>query len=274
MSEMVALLGFDFVRRALFVALVAGVLCSTMSFFVVTRRLAFVGVSVSHSAFAGIAIGLVSGANPVVTGCLFAVAGSWVVGLISRKGRVHEDAVIGIFFASSMALGILLLGNSRGYYGDLFGYLFGNILTVTDADLLFLVSASAFIVATVSLFFKELVAASFDEELARASGLPVDALYFLLLTLIAVATIVAIRLVGMILASALLVIPAATGCQAANSLKGVLAVSGSSGVLSAVAGLLISCYLNVASGASIVLLSTFLFVVAHLASRHGLRIRL
>lgn len=268
MSELLGLAQFEFVRRALVVAFVAGILCSTVSFFVVLRRLAFVGVGVSHSAFAGIAIGLVTGLNPVITGSLFAVAGSWAVGFISRKGRIHEDTAIGIFFASSMALGVLLVSISRGYYGDLFGYLFGNILTVSDFDLMFFVLASAFIVATLLLFFKELMATSFNEELAKATGLPVETLYFLLMTLIAVTTIVAIRLVGMILASALLVIPAATGCQVAKGFRGVLVVSIASGVFSAVAGLLISCYWNLASGASIVLLATALFMLCCLISRH------
>ncbi len=265
---MVELLGYGFMQRALLAGLLAGVLCGVLGFFVVLRRLSFIGVGISHSAFGGIAIGVVLGCEPLLAAAAFATLVAWGIGWLSRAGRLHEDATIGILFSSAMALGVALISLSRTYQVDLFGYLFGNILSVSDTDLWLLAGICAAVLAAIALLFKEFLFVAFDEEVARASGLPVTALSFVLLTCLALAVVAAIRVVGIILVEALLVIPAAIGYQLARGYRSMLCISVISAVLSAILGLFVSYFLNVAAGATIVLVLTMVFFVAMALARN------
>jgi zinc transport system permease protein len=259
---MIDLLSYGFMQRALLAGVLAGLLCGVLGFFVVLRRLSFIGVGISHSAFGGIAIGVVLGVEPLVAAAVFATLVAWGIGWLSRAGRLHEDTSIGILFSSSMALGVALISLSHTYQVDLFGYLFGNILSVSPGDLWLLAAIALLVLAGIGLLFKELLFVAFDEEVARASGLPVTALSFLLLTCLALAVVASIRVVGIILVEALLVIPAATGYQLTQNYRTMLGISVLSAVLSAVAGLFISYFFNVAAGATIVLVLAVLFLLA------------
>jgi zinc transport system permease protein len=185
-----------------------------------------------------------------------------VIGWLSRKGRLHEDTAIGILFSSAMALGVALISLSSTYQVDLFGYLFGNILAVSANDLWLLGGIAVVVLGLVGLLFKELLFVAFDEEVARANGLPVTPLYFVLLGCLALAVVAAIRVVGIVLVEALLVIPAAIGYQLAHGYRAMLCLSVATAVLSAIIGLFVSYVLNIAAGATIVLVLTLLFVVA------------
>ncbi len=259
---MVELLSYGFMQRALVAGILVGVLCGVLGFFVVLKRLSFIGVGISHSAFGGIAIGVLCGVEPLIAAAAFASMVAWGIGWLSRKGRLHEDTAIGILFSSAMALGVALISLSRAYQVDLFGYLFGNILAVSASDLWMLAAICVMVLAAVGLLFKELLFLAFDEEVARANGLPVTPLYFLLLTCLALAVVAAIRVVGLILVEALLVIPAAIGYQLARGYRGMLGISASSAVLSGIAGLFLSYFLNIAAGATIVLVLAALFFLA------------
>ena len=263
---MTELLSYGFMQRALVAGVLVGLLCGVLGFFVVLKRMSFIGVGISHSAFGGIAIGVLCGVEPLIAAAIFATLVAWGIGWLSRAGRLHEDTSIGILFSSAMALGVALISLSRTYQVDLFGYLFGNILSVSAGDLWLLGGLSLVVLGTVVLLFKELLFLSFDEEVARASGLPVDALWFLLLTCLALAVVAAIRVVGIVLVEALLVIPAAIGYQVAGGYRMMICLSVLSAVVAAIAGLLISYFLNVAAGATIVLTLTVLFGLA-LASK-------
>jgi zinc transport system permease protein len=264
---MIDLLSYGFMQRALLAGVLAGLLCGVLGFFVVLRRLSFIGVGISHSAFGGIAIGVVLGVEPLVAAAVFATLVAWAIGWLSRAGRLHEDTSIGILFSSTMALGVALISLSHTYQVDLFGYLFGNILSVSLGDLWLLAVIALFALAGVGLLFKELLFVAFDEEVARASGLPVTALSFLLLTCLALAVVAAIRVVGIILVEALLVIPAAIGYQLAQGYRAMLCISVLSAVVSAIAGLFISYLFNVAAGATIVLVLTLVFFGAVAVAR-------
>jgi len=239
-----------------------GLLCGVLGFFVVLKRLSFIGVGISHSAFGGIAIGVLLGIDPLVAAAIFSTAVAWAIGWLSRHGRLHEDTAIGILFSSAMALGVALISLSSAYQVDLFGYLFGNILAVSPRDLWLLGGIVAVVLAGIGLLFKELLFLTFDEEVARANGLPVAPLYFLLLTALALAIVAAIRVVGLILVEALLVMPAAIGYQLAAGYRSMLAIAVASAVLSAIVGLMVSYVLNVAAGAMIVLVLTAMFFAA------------
>jgi len=259
---MTEVLGYAFVQRALIAGILVGLLCGVLGFFVVLKRLSFIGVGISHSAFGGIAIGVLAGVEPLLAAAVFSTAVAWAIGWLSRKGRLHEDTAIGILFSSAMALGVALISLSSTYQVDLFGYLFGNILAVSASDLWLLGSIAMVVLGVVGLLFKELLFLAFDEEVARANGLPVTALYFVLLGCLALAVVAAIRVVGIVLVEALLVIPAAIGYQLAHGYRAMLCLSVAAAVLSAVVGLFVSYFLNVAAGATIVLVLTVLFVAA------------
>ncbi len=265
---MAELLGYGFVQRALIAGLLVGLLCGILGFFVVLKRLSFIGVGISHSAFGGIAIGVVAGIEPLLAAAVFSTLVAWTIGWLSHSGRLHEDTAIGILFSSSMALGVALISVSSTYQVDLFGYLFGNILAVSPADLWMLGGIAIVVLGAVGLLFKELLFLAFDEEVARANGLPVTALYFFLLTCLALAVVAAIRVVGIVLVEALLVIPAAIGYQLARGYRGMLSVSAATAVLSAMIGLLVSYFFNIAAGATIVLVLALLFILALAVARN------
>lgn len=260
------MLAFGFGQRALIGGLLIATTCSIMSFFVIVRRLAFAGMGISHAAFGGVAIGIAAGVNPIVTAGAFCVGVAGGIGWLSRKGRLHEDAVIGILFSASMAFGVVLIAVAHAYNQDLLSYLFGSILAMTWADVTILAVLSVLAVAFLIFFFKELLFFSFDEETAAASGVPVRFVYYGLLITMALTIVISIKLVGIILISALIVIPGATGLQVSRNYRVVVLVSLASGLVSTIAGLYLSFRLPVASGATIVLIMFGLFLLGVLVS--------
>lgn len=257
------LLSLSFMQNALAAAVMVSILCAVISFFVVLKRLSFIGAGISHSAFGGVSLGVLLKVNPTLAAVAFAVAAALAIGQISRKSEIHEDTAIGILFAAAMALGILLLSLSKSYTTDLFGFLFGNILAVTRLDIVIIGLLSGCVLLLVKLFFKELLFLSFDEEMAQVSGLPVAFLHLLLLGLMAVTIVVSIKIVGIILVSALLVIPGATGYRLTSNYKRMLLISVSVAVASSLMGLGASYYLDIPSGATIVLTATLIFLICY-----------
>ncbi len=258
---MVEIWSYGFMQKALIAGAMVSVICSLISFFVLVNRLSFIGVGISHAAFGGVAMGVFFNFSPTLSAILFSVLTAWMIGLVSRKGMLHEDTTIGIFYAAAMALGIVVIGLSGGYNVDLFGYLFGNILAVTRQDLWAILILGFLVIAILIFFFKELLYISFDEESAQVSGVPVTFLYYLLLTLMAVTIVVAMKVVGIILVSALLVIPAAAAYEVSGYFRTVLVISVFIGLVSTLGGLLLSVHLNTASGATIVLVAAVIFLV-------------
>ncbi len=258
---------YAFMQRAFLAVVLVGLLCSTLSFFVVLNRLSFMGAGISHSILGGIAIGVLAGINPLYSGAVFAVFVALLIGYLSKQGKIQEDTLIGIFYASGMALGIMLISFKQGYYPELFSFLFGNVLAVSREDLHFLAVVMVLVLLYLLLFFKELLTVSFDEELARASGLPATFLYLGLLACLALTVIVAVKVVGVVLASALLVIPAATGYRLSKNYRPMLGLSLLVGVVSGLAGLFLSYYLNIPSGAAIVLCAAAIFFLSFFARR-------
>ena len=264
MTEIFAL---GFMQRALIAGLLIAVLCAVFSVFVVLKRLSFIGVGISHSAFGGVALGFALGLNPTLTAVIFSGMVALLIGAVKRKGKLHEDTAIGIFFALTMALGIFLVGLSRKYNVDLFGYLFGNILAITKGDLVLVLILVPLVLVFVSSIFKELLFISFDEEVAAVSGVPVAPIYYLFLLAMSLTIVISIKLIGIVLVSALLVLPGATARQLAKNYRTMLVYSIAVSALSAIGGLILSYYLNLASGATIVLLAGILFFASFLSSR-------
>lgn len=263
---MIETLGYHYMQRALFAGTLIGIVCAVIGTYVVLKGLSFIGAGIAHASFGGVALGFFLKVNPVLTAVIFCMATAWSIGLVSRKGRVKEDTAVGIFFASTMAFGILLIGLMKGYNVDLFGYLFGSILAIQQQDVWITMVLSTVVLALVLLFFKELLFVTFDSEMATVTGVPAARIYFLLISLIALTVVLSIRVVGIVLVSALLVTPAAAAYQLTESFRRMMGISILVGVASTVGGLLLSDRLNTPSGATIVLLATLIFFVAALVS--------
>jgi zinc transport system permease protein len=250
---------YGFMQRAFLAVIMVGLLCSTLSFFVVLNRLSFMGAGIAHAILGGMAIGVLTGINPLYTGSIFAILLALLIGYMSRYGNMQEDTIIGVFFAAGMALGIMLISFKDGYFPELFGLLFGNVLAVSLHDLQFLAGVMFLVLLFVLIFFKELLTISFDEELARANGLPSTSLYLGLLISLALTIVVSVVVVGVVLSSALLVIPAAAGYRFSRNYRLMLLFSVIVGISSGLAGLTVSYYFDIPSGASIVICAAAIF---------------
>lgn len=258
-----------FMQRALLGGLLVGALCAVVGAFVVLRGMAFIGDALAHAAFPGVVLAYMLNANIYLGAAIFTLATALGIGFVSRRARTSDDTTIGILFAGAFALGILLMSTIRGYTADLFSFLFGNILGISTLDLAVVGGLAAMVVLVVALCYKELLLLSFDPTVAEAMGYPVQALNYLLLSLVALTIVVSIQAVGVVLVVALLVTPAATAYLLTERFARMMAVGVLISMLAIMLGLYLSFYLNVASGAAIVLVSTTLFFAALGARRFG-----
>ena len=262
---------YGFMQRGLAATLLIGVVCAVMGTFVVLKGLAFIGDAVSHAAFPGLVIAYILGLPLYLGGAVAAVGTALAIGLVSRRGRLRFDTSVGVLFAGTFAFGVLLFSTINGYVGDLLGYLLGNVLGISIGDLVQVAVLGAIVLAIVIVTRKELLYATFDPLGAAASGLPVAGLEYLLLGLLGVTIVVSIQAVGMILVVAMLVTPAATAQLLLVRFERLMLLASVLAMVAAVVGLYVSFYLNVASGASIVLVETLFFVIALLfGPRSGL----
>ena len=252
---------YAFVQRALLASLLVGTACSLVGVFVVLRGLAFIGAGIAHAAFGGVALGFLLGWNPLVTAVGFCVATAGAIHATSQAGRIRMDASIGIFYALTMALGILFVGLMKTYDARLYGYLFGNILSVTATDLRIIAALTLAVAATVIVFFKEFQLLSFDPEVAEALGLPAGRYSFVMLVLVSLTIVLSLHAVGILLVFALIVTPASAAYQLTYDYRALFVLSILFGNLSCFLGLVLSYGLDVPSGATIVLTATGLFFV-------------
>jgi len=263
----VSIFQYAFMRHAMEAGLLVSIACGIIGSYVVVKKMAFMAGGVAHISFGGIGLGYFLGFNPLLTALVFTTASAIGIGFSTKKSRLSEDTLVGVFWASGMALGALFIALTPGYPPDLFSYLFGDILVVSPTDLILMLVIDVVIVLVVSLLYKELLAVAFDEEFAQVRGVPAGALYLLLLALIAFTVIALIRAVGIILVIALLTIPAAMARQYVRSLKGMMVLSTVFGALFIFAGLFLSYVLNLSfevrlsSGATIVLLGALSFFI-------------
>ena len=247
-------LQYEFMQNALLAGLLAAIACGIVGVYVVVKKIIFISGGIAHASFGGIGLGYLAGFSPVLGALIFALASALGMGYVTRRTRLPEDTAIGILWAIGMALGIVFIGLAPGYAPDLFSYLFGNILTVPSSDLLLMLILDLAIIGIVIAFYKEFLALSFDEEYSTIIGVPVEVLYLLLLGMIALTVVVLLRIVGMILIIALLTIPAALARQFTYHLGKMMVLAIIFGIVLTFGGLWISYALDLASGATIVLL--------------------
>ena len=211
---------FEFMRNALAAGVLVSIACGIIGTYVVVNRVVFISGGIAHSAYGGIGIGYFLGVDPVIGAILFSLASAFGMGYVQRKTRQRTDTIIGVMWAVGMAIGIVFIDKTEGYKVDLMSYLFGSILTVPAGTLWIMLALNGIILALVAAFYKELLAMSFDETFARIRNVPVDALYYMLLGMIALTVVMLMRVVGLILVIALLTIPAAVSNQWVKNLEG------------------------------------------------------
>ena len=255
-------LSYAFFLRALAASTVVGLVCAVVGSYMVLRGLAFMGDALSHSAFPGVVVAYLLKGPFYLGAAIAAVGTALAIGWVTRHGRLRSDTTIGVLFAGMFALGVFLFSRIPNYVGDLFGFLFGEILGIGDADLLALTALAVIVLAVVAVFWKELLYSTFDPLGAAAAGLPVARLDYVLLAVIALTIVVSLQAVGIILVVAMLVTPAAIGQLLATSFGRLVAIAIAVGVVSPIVGLYLSYWLDAATGATIVLVETAFFVLA------------
>ena len=261
------ILSYGFMQRAFIAGVAMAILAGFISVFIVLRRVSFLGSGISHAAFGGVAIGFSLGISPLATALVYCIAVALAIEVISTKGRLAEDAAIGIFFSSSMAMGVVLISMSKSYTVDLFGYLFGSILAISDSEMYMAIAMAFAGIIIFSFILKDLLLITFNEELAVTNGIPVRLIKTIFLLSMAIAIVIGIKIVGIILISALLVIPGATAKLLTQRFYGMLVLSSLSAVISTVLGLFLSYIYDLAAGGIIVLILSVFFGIAFLVRR-------
>ncbi len=271
MSLLLAPLQYPFMLRALLASTIVGVLCAVMGTYVVLRGMAFLGDALAHAILPGVAIAYLLHGNLLVGAAVAAVVIALGIGLFSKEGAIREDTAIGILFAAALSLGIALISSIRTYAVDLSHILFGNVLGVSSLDLWLTAALGLVILLTVFVLFKPFLVITFDPVLAATLRLPAALLRNLMLVLLALTVVVSLQTVGVGLAAAMLVTPAATAYLLTRRLLSMMLISAALGALSSIVGLYLSYYVNIVSGSAIVLTATALFLVAFLFNpRQGL----
>ena len=255
-------LGYEFFARALAASAMVGLVCAVVGTYMVLRGLAFMGDALSHAAFPGVVAAYLIGAPFYIGATIAAVGTSLAIGWITRRGRLRGDTTIGVLFAGMFAFGVFLFSTIPNYVGDLFGFLFGEVLGISSADLMALTILGLVVLAVVAVLWKEFLYSTFDPLGAGASGLPVALLEYLFLGLIAMTIVISLQSVGIILVVAMLVTPAATAQLLTNRFSRLILVAAGIGIVAPLIGLYVSYWTNTASAALIVLVETATFLAA------------
>ena len=262
----------DFAIRAFLAGGAVGVAAPVVGCFLVQRRLSLIGDAVGHLAFAGVAIGIAAGLAPLGGALVIAVAGAVALEFLRAKGRLAGDLSLALVFYAGLAVGLVALSSSGGLDASAIGFLFGSIFTIAWLDVAAIAVLCVFVVVTVALFYKELVAVALDEDTARASGLPVDRLNVLLVVLTALLVVAGMRVVGLLLIASLLVIPVAAGSRLAHSFLGSMVLAVAAGLVATVGGLVAALVQGeISPGGTIVIAAAAVFGVAMVAGRRAAR---
>jgi len=265
------LFSHGFIQRALVAGCFIAVLCSVLGTFLVLRRLSLIGDGLAHVTFGGVAVGLLFGAYPFYVAIPIVMASALGILKLIDKARLYGDAAIGIVSSLGIAGGILIASAAGGFNIDLFSYLFGNILAISRVEVWTSVLLCFCLIVVIALYYHELLAITFDEESAKASGIKTARINRILVLLTALTVVLAMKVVGIMLVSALLIIPPVTALQFARGFRTTIVISCLTGIVAVLAGVTISFVLDLPAGASIVIVSFGIFLVSFLGAR--LRIR-
>ncbi len=255
------LLQYTFFQHALIGSLLASIACGLVGTYIVTRRLVFISGGLTHSSFGGIGLGLYAGISPILSAAIFSVLSAFGVEWLSKRKDMREDSAIAVFWTLGMALGIMFTFLSPGFAPDLSAYLFGNILTITMGDIALLGGLAALLILFFVLYIHPIIYIAFDREFARSQGIPVQLFEYVLMLFIALTIVACLRMVGIVLVISLLTIPQMTANLFSHRFQRIIWLSIGIGYLSCLGGLMISFYLNVPSGASIIFFSIIIYAI-------------
>ena len=268
-SDIPSLFGYQFMQYAVIGGTLAAASCAAIGLFMLLRREALIGEGIAHVSFGGIALGLFIGVYPIYTALILSVAATLFITWLRKKGIANSDAAIGIVVAFGLSLGLVLLSLSGGFNVDLFSYLFGSILTIDLQDL----SISAALAVGVLLFLgalhKEVLSITFDEKAARVSGIPVERITFAFNILVALTVVLSIKIIGILLVTALLILPGVAAMQLRFSFKGTMTFAVAASAVSVIVGVTISAAVDVATSAVIIFVSMAVAAITIVYSRLG-----
>lgn len=265
--EMLNIFQYGFMVRALEVGLLIGAISPLIGIFLVLRRYSLIADTLSHVSLAGVAVGLLTGINPLITAIGAAVASSIAIERLRLSKRVYGESALSIFLSGSLALAVVLISLAHGFSVDLFNYLFGSIVTVRQSDVYIILGVGVFVFAAILAFYKELTYITFDEEAAKVGGIPTRFINILLIILAALTVALAIPIVGILLIAALIVIPVVTALQLKKSFLQTILYAEVISLLSVLSGILSSFYLNLPAGGAIVLIALLIFIMSLLTKR-------
>lgn len=251
-----------FMKRALISIILIAPVCAAMGVMVVNFRMAFFSDAISHSAFTGVALGVVFGVDPKYTLIGFGILVGLAIISVRLRSSLSLDTVIGVFFSFAVALGIVILSARKGLTRDLHSYLYGDVLSVGNTEILGILALAVVCFGFLARYFNDLFLIGINEKLAMAHGVPVRALDYGYALLLALVVTVSIRIVGLLLVTAMLVVPAATGRSMANSVRSMFWWSIAAGIVAGVSGLIGSYYWDSATGATIILIGSGLFLIS------------
>ncbi|MDD4515743.1 metal ABC transporter permease [Massilibacteroides sp.] len=253
------LLGYDFFQNALLGSFLTAIACGIVGTYIVARRLVFISGGITHASFGGLGLGFYLGTNPVLMALVFSVLSALGVEWVSKTQNVREDSAIAAVWSLGMALGVLFIFLTPGYSPNLSAYLFGNILTISSTDILWIAILAVLLLFIVTFFLREIIYVAFDNSFATTQKLPVKFIEYAMMFFIAVTIVLSIRLVGIMLLMSLLTLPQMIVNQFTSDFKKIMYGSIIVGFLACVIGLVLSYYINIPSGAFIILVLTLLF---------------
>lgn len=256
---MIELFKYDFFINALWASLFTAITCGIIGTYIVARRIVFISGGISHACFGGLGLGYYLGINPIIGAAVFSIFSALGIEALSKNSELREDSLIGMMWSFGMAVGIIFVFLTPGYASDLMSYLFGNILTVARFDIYLMLGLTALIIIVFILLYKEILFLSFDKDFAITQEIPVSAISYLLISLVALTIVISIRVVGTIMVISLLTIPQATANIVSQNFKHIIFYSIGFAFLSSVFGLFLSYYLNIPSGAAIILFSILIY---------------
>lgn len=263
-----SLFEFDFLRNAVLACIAASIACGLMGPYVVVKRMGYLAGGISHAVFAGMGIAYFLQQSPFAGALLASIVAAFLMALIKLKWKQNEDVLITALWSGGMAIGILFIARTPGYNVDLMSYLFGNILLVSDTQLMLMLGLDVLLIVIVYWFYKPLLLVLFDEEFAEVRGISVSRIYTMLLCMIAISIVLMIQMVGLILVMALLVLPAATASLWSRSFNSLILSSIGLSILSSLGGLFISYEPDLPSGATMVLLILVIYLASLIGSHY------
>ncbi|MBI9047026.1 MAG: metal ABC transporter permease [Anaerolineaceae bacterium] len=264
MEAILEALQFDFMRNALVTGLLISIACGIIGTYVVLNRIVFISGGIAHAAYGGIGLGYFLKISPIIGAVVFSLAAAFSMGAIQRKTRERADTIIGVMWALGMAIGIIFIDLAEGYKADLMSYLFGSILAVSPLEIWMMLILDILILLVVIIFYRELLAMSFDETFSTVQNVPVHFLQMIMIALVGLTVVMLMRVVGLIMIIALLTMPAAISNLFVKDMKKMMILSSLLGMVFTIVGLWLSYFLNLTSGATIILVAGITYLISHL----------